>query len=36
VAEYGSRIVRFKDGLVVSDESNRSRRAAAAELQAIR
>jgi putative ABC transport system ATP-binding protein len=36
VAEYGSRIVRFKDGLVVSDESNRLRRAAAAELQAIR
>jgi putative ABC transport system ATP-binding protein len=27
VAEYGSRIVRFKDGLVVSDEPNTSRRA---------
>jgi putative ABC transport system ATP-binding protein len=33
VAEYGSRIVRFKDGLIVSDEPNRSRRAAADELQ---
>jgi putative ABC transport system ATP-binding protein len=36
VAEYGSRIVRFKDGLIVSDESNRSRRAAAAELHAVK
>jgi len=27
VAEYGSRIIRFRDGLVVSDESNTSRRA---------
>jgi putative ABC transport system ATP-binding protein len=33
VAEYGSRIVRFKDGVIVSDEANRSRRAAAEELQ---
>ena len=32
VAEYGSRIVRFKDGLVVSDEVNASRRTANAEL----
>ncbi len=35
VAEYGSRIIRFKDGLVVSDERNAARRAAAAELDAI-
>ncbi len=32
VAEYGSRIVKFKDGLVVSDEPNTSRRTAAAEI----
>ena len=35
VAEYGSRIVRFKDGLIVADEPNRLRRAAAAELEAV-
>ena len=33
VAEYGSRIIRFKDGQVVSDQPNTSRRAAASELQ---
>jgi putative ABC transport system ATP-binding protein len=33
VAEYGSRIIRFKDGVVVSDQPNTSRRAAASELQ---
>jgi putative ABC transport system ATP-binding protein len=33
VAEYGSRIIRFKDGRVVSDQPNTSRRAAASELQ---
>jgi putative ABC transport system ATP-binding protein len=33
VAEYGSRIIRFKDGQVVSDQPNASRRAAASELQ---
>jgi putative ABC transport system ATP-binding protein len=32
VAEYGSRIIRFKDGSVVSDEPNVMRRAAASEL----
>jgi putative ABC transport system ATP-binding protein len=35
VAEYGSRIIRFKDGRVVSDHPNSSRRAAAAELEAV-
>jgi putative ABC transport system ATP-binding protein len=35
VAEYGSRIIRFKDGRVVSDHANTSRRAAAAELEAV-
>jgi putative ABC transport system ATP-binding protein len=35
VAEYGSRIIRFKDGRVVSDQPNQSRRAAAAELEAV-
>jgi putative ABC transport system ATP-binding protein len=35
VAEYGSRIIRFKDGRVVSDIANTSRRAAAAELDAV-
>ena len=35
VAEYGSRIIRFKDGRVVSDLPNTSRRAAAAELDAV-
>ena len=34
VAEYGSRIIRFKDGRVVSDQANTSRRAAA-ELEAV-
>jgi putative ABC transport system ATP-binding protein len=33
VAEYGSRIIRFKDGQVVSDQPNTSRRAAASELE---
>jgi putative ABC transport system ATP-binding protein len=33
VAEYGSRIIRFKDGVVVSDQPNTARRAAASELQ---
>jgi putative ABC transport system ATP-binding protein len=32
VAEYGSRIVRFRDGLIVSDEPNTARRAAGEEL----
>ena len=35
VAEYGSRIIRFKDGRVVSDLPNTSRRTAAAELEAV-
>ena len=35
VAEYGSRIIRFKDGRVVSDHPNASRRAAAEELAAV-
>ena len=35
VAEYGSRIIRFKDGRIVSDHPNTSRRAAAAELEAV-
>ena len=35
VAEYGSRIIRFKDGRVASDQPNSSRRAAAAELAAV-
>jgi putative ABC transport system ATP-binding protein len=35
VAEYGSRIIRFKDGGVVSDQPNTSRRTAAAELEAV-
>jgi len=35
VAEYGSRIIRFKDGRVVSDQANTSRRTAAAELEAV-
>jgi len=33
VAEYGSRIIRFTDGRVVSDQTNAAHRAAAAELQ---
>ena len=35
IAEYGSRIIRFKDGRVVSDQPNVSRRAARAELEAV-
>jgi putative ABC transport system ATP-binding protein len=35
VAEYGSRIIRFRDGRVVSDHANTSRRTAAAELEAV-
>src|SRR5215475_9562782 len=35
VAEYGSRIIRFKDGRVVADQPNASRRAAAEELAAV-
>src|SRR5439155_11725254 len=35
VAEYGSRIITSKDGRVVSDQPNTSRRAAAAELAAV-
>src|SRR5215467_8331874 len=35
VAEYGSRIIRFKDGRVVSDRPNVSRRAARVELDAV-
>jgi putative ABC transport system ATP-binding protein len=35
VAEYGSRIIRFKDGRVVTDQANTSHRAAAAELAAV-
>jgi putative ABC transport system ATP-binding protein len=35
VAEYGSRIIRFKDGGIVSDQPNTSRRAASAELEAV-
>ncbi len=34
VADYGTRIVRFKDGRIVSDAVNLSRRTAAAELDA--
>jgi len=34
IAEYGSRIIRFKDGRVVSDETNETRRAAVADLEA--
>ena len=34
VAEYGSRIIRFTDGTVVSDQKNAAHRAAAAELAA--
>src|SRR5437762_1872673 len=33
VADYGTRIVRFKDGRIVSDAVNRSRRTASAELE---
>jgi putative ABC transport system ATP-binding protein len=36
VAEYGSRIIRFTDGSVVSDQMNTAHRAAAAELAAVR
>ena len=36
VAEYGSRIIRFTDGTVVSDEVNAAHRAAAAELGQLR
>jgi putative ABC transport system ATP-binding protein len=36
VAEYGSRIIRFTDGTVVSDQLNTSHRAAASELAAAR
>ena len=36
VAEYGSRIIRFTDGCVVSDRLNASHRAAAAELAVAR
>jgi putative ABC transport system ATP-binding protein len=35
IAEYGSRIIRFKDGRVVSDHPNTSRRTAAEELAAV-
>jgi putative ABC transport system ATP-binding protein len=35
IAEYGSRIIRFKDGRVVSDLPNDSRRTAAEELAAV-
>jgi putative ABC transport system ATP-binding protein len=35
VAEYGSRIIRFKDGRVVSDHPNSVRRTAAEELAAV-
>jgi putative ABC transport system ATP-binding protein len=36
VAEYGSRIIRFTDGSVVSDQMNTAHRAAAAELGQLR
>jgi putative ABC transport system ATP-binding protein len=36
VAEYGSRIIRFSDGRVVSDQLNTSHRAAASELAVAR
>ena len=36
VAEYGSRIIRFSDGSVVSDEMNAAHRAASAELGQLR
>src|SRR6476646_7362737 len=36
VAEYGSRIIRFTDGSVVSDQMNTAHRAAAAEFAAVR
>jgi putative ABC transport system ATP-binding protein len=35
VAEYGSRIIRFKDGRVVADHLNSSRRTASEELAAV-
>ena len=35
VAEYGSRIIRFSDGCVVTDEANASLRAAAGELATV-
>jgi len=35
IAEYASRIIRFKDGRIVSDQPNVSRRAARAELEAV-
>ena len=35
VAQYGSRIIAFKDGNIVSDTSNESRRHAAGELEAL-
>jgi putative ABC transport system ATP-binding protein len=35
VAEYGSRIIRFTDGRVVTDQANASHRAASAELAAV-
>ncbi|MGE5243958.1 MAG: ABC transporter ATP-binding protein [Betaproteobacteria bacterium] len=36
VAEYGSRIVRFRDGQIVSDEPNAARRMAGEELESAR
>ena len=35
VAEYGSRIIRFTDGGVVTDQTNAAFRAAAAELAGV-
>ena len=34
IAEYGSRIIRFRDGLVVRDQANASQRQAKAESEA--
>ena len=34
LADYGTRIIRFKDGRIVSDSPNQSRRTAAVELEA--
>ena len=33
VADYGTRIIRFKDGRIVSDAANLSRRTASTELE---
>ena len=35
VADYGTRIIRFKDGRIVSDAENLSRRTASVELESV-